>query len=65
MEDRHDLLDPALRSLPVGAIGARWGFANPSHFSRLFSSTFGVPPVELRRLTDGGHWSSGTGRTRP
>lgn len=50
---RHDLLDPALRSLPVSAIGARWGFPNPSHFSRLFSSAFGLPPVELRRLTDG------------
>ncbi|TCC63085.1 helix-turn-helix domain-containing protein [Kribbella pittospori] len=53
---RHDLLDPALRSLPVSAIGARWGFPNPSHFSRLFSSTFSLPPVELRRLTDD-RWS--------
>jgi AraC-like DNA-binding protein len=44
----RDLLDPSLDAVPVSAIAARWGFATPAHFSRLFRATYGVPPVELR-----------------
>ena len=29
---RRDLLDPRLRARPVAAIGARWGFADATHF---------------------------------
>lgn len=46
---RQDLLDPDLRSIPVGDIGARWGLPNPSQFSRLFRNRFGMPPSEFRR----------------
>lgn len=46
---RHDLLDPSQRSLPVSAIGARWGLPNPAHFSRAFRAAFGAPPTEYRR----------------
>ena len=45
---RHDLLDPALRRRPVSAIGARWGFADPAHFSRAFRTAYGMPPGEFR-----------------
>jgi AraC-like DNA-binding protein len=45
---RADLLDPALRARPVSAIGARWGFTNPAHFSRAFRATYGLPPTTYR-----------------
>ena len=46
---RRDLLDPALRQQPVGAVAARWGLTSPAHFSRLFRAAHGVPPGEYRR----------------
>lgn len=45
---RRDLSDPALADRPVAVIGARWGLLDASHFSRLFSSTFGVSPRRYR-----------------
>jgi AraC-like DNA-binding protein len=45
---RRDLLDPALRSRPVGAIGARWGMSSPSQFNRAFRAAYGVPPAHFR-----------------
>ncbi|MFI0451900.1 helix-turn-helix domain-containing protein [Actinomadura sp. 6N118] len=47
---RRDLTDPALSGRPVAAISARWGFGDPGHFSRLFRTTYGMPPGEYRRL---------------
>jgi AraC-like DNA-binding protein len=47
---RRDLRDPALRSRPVSAIAARWGFPSAAHFSRAFRAAHGVPPAEYRRL---------------
>jgi AraC-like DNA-binding protein len=32
-----------------GAIAARWGFRNPSHFGTLFRAEFGRPPGEFRQ----------------
>jgi AraC-like DNA-binding protein len=46
---RRDLLDPALRDVPVAAVGARWGLPTAAHFSRLFRTAYGVTPGELRR----------------
>lgn len=46
---RADLADPALRGRPVSAVAARWGLADPAHFSRLFRRTYGMPPTEYRR----------------
>jgi AraC-like DNA-binding protein len=46
---RRDLLDPTLASVPVTAIGARWGFADPVTFNRAFRREFGMPPGEYRR----------------
>lgn len=46
---RRDLLDPALRALPVHTVAARWGFPRAAEFTRAFRGAFGVPPSELRR----------------
>ncbi|MGW5144686.1 AraC-like ligand-binding domain-containing protein [Rhodococcus koreensis] len=45
---RRDLLDPRLCHLPVAAVGARWGFSDPAHFSRLFKTRFGVTAGRYR-----------------
>ncbi|TQC51220.1 helix-turn-helix domain-containing protein [Rhodococcus sp. WS4] len=45
---RRDLADPRFGDLPVSAIGARWGFADAAHFSRLFKSTHGSTPGAYR-----------------
>jgi AraC-like DNA-binding protein len=45
---RRDLAEPALRSLPVHAVGARWGFKYASDFSRAFRAAYGMPPGEYR-----------------
>lgn len=46
-----DLADPALRHVPVSAIGARYGLPDSAHFSRVFREAVGVPPSEYRRAT--------------
>lgn len=46
---RRDLADPGLWARPVSAIGARWGFPDGAHFSRVFRAAYGVPPREYRR----------------
>lgn len=46
---RRDLRDPILADRPVGSIAARWGFLDAAHFSRIFRSSFGVPPSSYRR----------------
>ncbi|MFB7012427.1 MULTISPECIES: helix-turn-helix domain-containing protein [unclassified Streptomyces] len=32
----------------IAAVAARWGFTNPSHFSRTFRETYGMSPVRWR-----------------
>jgi AraC-like DNA-binding protein len=51
----RDLRDPALVDRPVAAIGARWGYPDPAHFSRLFKSAYGMGPRDYRYHTDAGH----------
>ncbi|MGW4033225.1 helix-turn-helix domain-containing protein [Streptomyces sp. NPDC004838] len=51
---RHDLTDPRQAGRPVQAIGARWGFTDASHFSRVFRAAYGVPPREYRHSADRG-----------
>ncbi|MFD7817970.1 helix-turn-helix domain-containing protein [Streptomyces sp. NPDC059785] len=48
---RRDLCDPALTTLPVHAVGARWGFARAPEFTRAFRTAYGLPPGEFRRQT--------------
>ena len=45
----RDLLDPALSHQTILAIATRWGLPGPQHFSRLFRTTYGCSPRELRR----------------
>jgi AraC-like DNA-binding protein len=45
---RRDLVDPTLADLPVGAIAARWGLTDASHFSRMFRDAYGLPPAAYR-----------------
>ncbi|SDS53364.1 AraC-type DNA-binding protein [Friedmanniella luteola] len=47
---RLELTHPASRLLTVAAVAARWGFVDPTHFSRAFRAEFGVSPREWRRL---------------
>ncbi|MBD3006377.1 helix-turn-helix domain-containing protein [Streptomyces sp. 5-10] len=47
---RRDLADPRLAAHPVHTVGARWGFTNPAHFSRLFRTAYGIPPQDYRRV---------------
>jgi AraC-like DNA-binding protein len=47
---RRDLLDPALGDLPASSIAFQWGFADASHFTRVFREAFGQPPGEYRRF---------------
>lgn len=46
---RADLADPRLRSHPIHAVGARWGFRAPAEFSRAFRAEHGMPPGEYRQ----------------
>lgn len=45
---RRDLLDPLQDERPVAVIAARWGFADPAHFSRVFRAAHGTSPSRLR-----------------
>jgi|HubBroStandDraft_1064217.scaffolds.fasta_scaffold09595_5 AraC-like DNA-binding protein len=44
----HDLRDPRCAARPVAAVGARWGYPDPAHFSRLFKASFGLSPRDYR-----------------
>ncbi|GHF79370.1 helix-turn-helix domain-containing protein [Streptomyces thermodiastaticus] len=45
---RRDLGDPLQSSRSVQEIAARWGFADPAHFSRAFRAAYGTSPREYR-----------------
>jgi AraC-like DNA-binding protein len=44
----RDLQDPSLAHESVAALAARWGFLEPTHFSRAFKRHFGACPREIR-----------------
>ena len=44
----RDLRDPRCATRSVAAIGARWGYPDPAHFSRLFKATYGMGPRDYR-----------------
>ena len=60
----HDLRDPRWLSRPVAAIGARWGYPDPAHFSRLFKSAYGLCPRDYRAGQAAAH-SPGQGPYSP
>ncbi|MEU2062815.1 AraC family transcriptional regulator [Streptomyces sp. NPDC013455] len=45
---RSDLADPALRTLPIHEIAARWGMPRASGFTRAFRAAYGLSPREYR-----------------
>lgn len=45
---RRDLADPSLRIQPIRVIAARWGFADPAHFTRAFHTAYGLNPKDYR-----------------
>ncbi|MFE7841914.1 helix-turn-helix domain-containing protein [Streptomyces sp. NPDC057474] len=47
---RHDLEDPTLAHLPIGAVGGRWGFPDPAHFSHAFKAAYGISPRQARAV---------------
>lgn len=51
---RRDLASPALAAVPVSAIGSRWGFPDPAHFSHAFKAAYGMSPREARELRETG-----------
>ncbi|TJY69604.1 helix-turn-helix domain-containing protein [Arthrobacter sp. CAU 1506] len=54
----RDLVDPSLASESVSELAAKWGFLEPTHFSRAYKKHFGLSPREARagvnRKTRGG-----------
>jgi AraC-like DNA-binding protein len=50
------------RTVPtVSSIAQRWGFVNPTHFSRVFRGVYGLPPREWRTM----RLATGETDTRP
>ncbi|WP_204165042.1 helix-turn-helix domain-containing protein [Rhodococcus oxybenzonivorans] len=45
---RRDLVDPRLSTTPIATIAAQWGLLDSSYFSKLFKTTYGMPPREFR-----------------
>ncbi|MEU8959543.1 helix-turn-helix domain-containing protein [Streptomyces sp. NPDC048518] len=58
---RRALAHPALASVPVGAIAARWGFTQPAVFTRAFRAAYGVTPSDVRARA----LATGYARSRP
>lgn len=45
---RRDLADSSLRTTPIHAVAARWGFPRASDFTRAFRTAYGLSPKEFR-----------------
>lgn len=62
---RRDLLDVAHRHRPIAVVARRWGFTDPSYFSRRFRQAFGSPPRDWRQAAPPASgtpaWWSGAG----
>ncbi|MGY0056700.1 AraC-like ligand-binding domain-containing protein [Streptomyces sp. LZ34] len=58
---RRELADPGLRTRPIHAIAARWGFPRPADFTRAFRAAYGMPPKDFRHLAQGAPHSGSRG----
>jgi AraC-like DNA-binding protein len=45
----RDLADPRLATRTIQSVAARWGFPEPTHFSRSFRAAYGTAPREHRQ----------------
>ncbi|WP_346136366.1 helix-turn-helix domain-containing protein [Lentzea roselyniae] len=50
---RRALADPGVAHRPVPSVAAQWGFAEASHFGKLFRAESGVSPREFREAALG------------
>jgi len=50
---RGELSAPGSRDRSIAMVARRWGFTDPSYFSRRFRGAFGMTPREWRRLESG------------
>ncbi|MFD5506483.1 helix-turn-helix domain-containing protein [Streptomyces sp. NPDC127051] len=64
---REELTRAGAAHRSIAALAARWGFANPAHFSRTFRETYGMSPVQWRAAHLGPRRTAGTvpGKARP
>ncbi|MGP6174272.1 helix-turn-helix domain-containing protein [Corynebacterium sp. A21] len=46
---KGDLLNPRLHNQSIMTVGARWGFQDQSHLTRLFRTRFGITPAAFRQ----------------
>ncbi|ASR38465.1 hypothetical protein BAY61_29580 [Prauserella marina] len=46
---KAELVDPRSRHRSLAAIARRWGFTDPTHFTRRFRAAYGLLPSEWRR----------------
>ncbi|MGY1601557.1 helix-turn-helix domain-containing protein [Geodermatophilus sp. SYSU D00815] len=51
---RAELADPAARHRSIAMVARRWGFADPSHFSRRFREAYGLSPRDWRAAVPAG-----------
>ncbi|MGX4736176.1 helix-turn-helix domain-containing protein [Kitasatospora griseola] len=49
---RQELDRPPHRRVPVAVVAGRFGFASPSHFSRVFREAYGLTPTQWQARTD-------------
>jgi AraC-like DNA-binding protein len=54
-KSRLDLAGREGPSTTIAAIARRWGFADPTHFSRVFRAAYGMSPREWRASQAGQH----------
>jgi AraC-like DNA-binding protein len=47
---RRDLAQPGLSNLTIAAIATSWGFADATHFSRVFRDAYGLSPRQWRTI---------------
>lgn len=47
----RDLADPRLHARSISSIAARWGFPEPTSFSRAFKTLYGITPRDHRHQT--------------
>ncbi|WP_306205355.1 helix-turn-helix domain-containing protein [Actinoplanes sp. RD1] len=50
---RADLVSPWLRRSTVAAVAGRWGFADATHFSKVFRRAYGMSPAAWRDESSG------------
>jgi AraC-like DNA-binding protein len=49
---RDELAGLASEHRSIAMIAQRWGFSNPTHFSRRFRATYGISPRDWRQIAD-------------